>query len=52
MHKTIYFVNNKSVLSTKSDNLIVTSQYQGDWRDDMRHGFGDFVYKNGDLYSG
>ncbi len=52
IHQTIYFVSKKVVLKELDDNLAITSQYQGDWKSDMKNGFGDFIYKNGDQYSG
>ena len=51
-HKTIYFVSKNKLADNKADKLIISSSYQGDWKDDLWHGFGDLSYKNGDLYSG
>jgi hypothetical protein len=28
------------------------TEYQGYWKNDMRHGFGEFTYANGDCYIG
>lgn len=28
------------------------SRYEGDWRHDLKHGFGAYYYPNGDIYEG
>ncbi len=51
-HKTIYFVSKSHSNEINSGQLTISSSYQGEWKDDLRHGFGDLIYKNGNLYSG
>ncbi len=51
-HKTVYFVTKNKIKDPTKDQFQITQSYQGDWQNDLRQGFGDLIYKNGDLYSG
>jgi hypothetical protein len=53
-HRSIYWVRKKKQASgpAQSTKWISSSQYIGDWKENMKEGFGIQIYKNKDKYEG
>lgn len=53
-HRSIYWVSKKKQTSgpAQSTKWVGSSQYIGDWKENMKEGFGIQIYKNKDKYEG
>lgn len=54
-HRSIYWVKKKPKQedgSVKGEKWVSSSKYIGDWKENLKEGFGIQIYKSGDKYEG
>lgn len=53
-HRSIYWVRKtkQDIGSNKTEKWVSSSRYIGDWKENMKEGFGIQIYKNKDKYEG
>jgi len=54
-HRSIYWVKRKEKQedgTVKGEKWVSSTKYIGDWKENMKQGFGIQIYKSGDKYEG